>query len=62
MSQNINTRIIQLYYSNSRGWVRVFRRGINWKDVTKHNLIFSERIGISKGVQVGKWRFRKLIN
>jgi hypothetical protein len=44
------------YYQNRFGWFRLFGRGLKWKDTSIHGLMFSERNGYSKGIQIGKWR------
>lgn len=43
------------YYNKGFGWFRLFGRGLKWKDVTVHGLIFSERIRCSRRFQIGKW-------
>jgi hypothetical protein len=44
------------YYCNDGFlWFRVFGYGLKIKDVTKHGLIFSERIGKTKKLIIGKW-------
>jgi hypothetical protein len=48
--------ILSFYYHNRLGWFRLFGKGLKWKDISIHGLIFSERNGYSKGVQIGKWR------
>ena len=39
------------------GWVRLGRKGwgIKWKDITVHPLLFSERNGYRKGIEVKGW-------
>jgi len=44
------------YFGGSRGWIRVFGKGIKWKDTAKHYLTFSQRHGKAKGFNVLKWR------
>lgn len=46
---------IRYYYCNNFGWIRIFGIGVKWKDITIHKLMFSERNGYSKGLQLGKW-------
>jgi hypothetical protein len=48
------------YYHERFGWFRLFGRGLKWKDVSIHDLMFSERNGYSKAMQVGKWRIAYL--
>ena len=43
------------YYHSRFGWFRLFGRGLKWKDTSIHELLFSERNGYSRGVQVGRW-------
>jgi len=44
------------YYHKRFGWFRLFGRGLKWKDTTIHKLMFSERNGYSKGIDIGVWR------
>ena len=37
------------------GWIRIFGIGITWKDITKYRLLFCERNGFRKRLQIGKW-------
>lgn len=46
--------------SNGLGWMRLFGKGIHWKDTTKHRLYFSERNGYRKALKIGKWRLSLL--
>ena len=43
------------YYNNRFGWFRLFGRGLKWKDTSIHGLMFSERNGYAKRLQIGKW-------
>lgn len=43
------------YVEKGFGWIRIFGAGIKWKDITKHRLLFSERNGYTKRLQIGKW-------
>jgi hypothetical protein len=49
-------KIFECYYDNRFGWFRIFGRGLKWKDITIHELLFSERNGYSKAITIGKWR------
>lgn len=40
---------------NGGGWFRLFNRGLAWKDLTKHPLLFSERHGFVRKLQIGNW-------
>ena len=44
---------------DGRGWFRLFGRGYMWKDTTKYDLLFTERV-LHYGTQIGKWRIRYL--
>jgi len=44
------------YYKNGFGWLRLFGLGLKWKDPTIYPLLFSERNGYTKGINIGKWR------
>ena len=52
--------IVYLGVSDGIGWVRIFGKGFHWKDTTRHSLIFSERIGRSRALIIGKWRISRL--
>ena len=41
-------------------WVRIFGKGIFVKDITKFPLLFSERNGYAKRMQIGKWSIKWL--
>jgi hypothetical protein len=56
LSEIFDSRCWAFYYNNRFGWFRIFGVGLKWKDVTIHPLLFSERYGYSKGLQIGKWR------
>lgn len=51
-----------LCYSKYYGgcWFRVFARGFKVKDITKRPLLFSERMGLNKHIQIGKYRISVL--
>lgn len=40
----------QGFFRLNNGW------GMKWKDLTKHELIFSERHGYDRGFQICKWK------
>jgi hypothetical protein len=50
------TAIWRHYREKGRGWIRTFGIGFKWKDITKHPLLFSERYGKARGLQIGKYR------
>jgi hypothetical protein len=43
------------YYHERFGWFRLFGRGLKWKDSSIHGLMFSERNGYAKAIQIKKW-------
>lgn len=45
------------YYSNKLGWFRIFGKGLSWKEISKHPLLFSERYGYKKTLKIGNWVF-----
>jgi hypothetical protein len=51
---------ISYTYENGMGWVRIFGYGIAWKDTSKHMLLYSERSGNTKRIQIGKWSIKYL--
>jgi hypothetical protein len=52
--------IFASYKRGGIGWFRLFGKGIHWKDTTKHSLLFSERNGYRKGLNIGLMRFKLL--
>lgn len=47
--------VFSIYYHKRLGWFRLFGKGLKWKDITVHPLIFSERNGYVKYLKIGKW-------
>lgn len=47
--------VIRGVIGTTTGWVRLFGRGIGYKDVTKYSLLFSQRQPSCRKIQVGKW-------
>ncbi|WNH10036.1 hypothetical protein [Thalassobellus suaedae] len=45
---------------NGIGWMRIFGKGIHWKDTTRHRLYFPERNGYRKALKIGNWRLSYL--
>lgn len=45
-------------YYRERGfwWFRIFDRGLCWKRISEHPLLFSERV-LGHGLRVGNWHF-----
>lgn len=41
-------------------WFRLFGYGLHFKDVRKHSLLFSERNGYVRRVQIGNWSIKIL--
>lgn len=42
------------------GWFRVFGCGLTWKDTRHYPLLFSERYGYTRRLQIGPHSFRLL--
>lgn len=55
-----NIRILSFYKKVGFGWIRLFGRGLLFKDTTKHQMMFSERNGYMKKIIVGNWLIRRL--
>ena len=51
----MKTRVLSFYYHNGIGWVRIFGKGLSWKNLHTHILLFGERNGYTKGIRIGKW-------
>lgn len=47
-----------LSLGNKIGWFRLFGRGISWKNIKKHDLLFSEKHGYVRRIVIGHWQFR----
>jgi hypothetical protein len=49
-------------YFKSRGvwWFRLLGRGVSVKDTKAYPLLFSERNGFVKRIQIGKWSIKYL--
>jgi len=45
------------YKQKGMFWFRVFGYGISGKDINIHRLLFSEKYGYRKGIQIRRWRF-----
>lgn len=54
-------KFFYLYKTSGLWWFRLWNDyGLHGKDVSKHPLLFSERNGYSKRLQIGSWSFRVL--
>jgi len=63
MNFHIRTKkrsILAFYHKDRFGWIRIFGRGIHWKDTSIHVTLFSERYGYTKILRIGKFIFSKL--
>jgi len=40
------------------GWIKIFGFGIGWKNLGKHKLLFSERMGFQQRYQIGNYSFK----
>lgn len=52
----LKNRIFCYYYEIGFLWFRIFGYGFKIKDINKNPLLFSEKYGYVKGIQIGKWR------
>lgn len=53
--------VLYVYATKGLLWFRVFDGyGLHIKDITRHPLIFSERMGITRRVSIGKWSIKLL--
>ena len=48
-------RVFCHYKGDGFYWFRLFGRGLKFKDITKHRLLFSERNGYEKYIKIGNW-------
>jgi hypothetical protein len=46
--------VLAYHIKPTMGWVRIFGKGLRWKDVAIHGLLFSER-HLNRGFLFGKW-------
>jgi hypothetical protein len=56
----ISTRFAQVYIRHGFNWFRVFGWGLHWKDLRCNPLLFLERNGYLRRLQVGPWSIRVL--
>ena len=49
-------KIWEYYYHERFGWFRLFGKGLKWKDVSIHGLVFSERQKKTKSLTINNWR------
>ena len=47
--------ILSYYYYDRFGWFRLFGKGLKWKDVRVHGLVFSEKKK-KKSITINNWR------
>lgn len=52
---SIGNRFICFAISKTAGWFKVSRYGVMWKDLTVHALTFSQREGLERHFEIGKW-------
>lgn len=57
-----NHYIFQTNYGESRGWFRIFGKGLSWKDNTIYYPLFSERYGYRKSLKIKNWTIMFLNN
>lgn len=49
------------YYSyKGKGWVRIFGRIIEWRDIRKTEPVFSERYGYVKHYKFGNYKIKEI--
>ncbi len=53
-------KIVCGIYKDSRGWFRILGWGIAFKDLRRHELLFSERNGYTKTLKLFNWSFKIL--
>jgi len=51
---------ISFYGGVGQGWIRISKLGFAWKDITVHQLLFSERNGYTKTLKVGRYSFKSI--
>ncbi len=56
----IHAGVIEGQFTRTGGWFRLFGRGFAVKDTTFHPLLFSERNGYVRRIQIGKWSIKFL--
>ena len=56
----INLGFIKGLIERDGGWLRIFGRGIGWKNIKKRKMLFSERNGYVTYKMYGSWLVRKL--
>ena len=53
-------KIYSSYRSDGFFWFRIFGRGLHFKNVKKHGLLFSERMKIKKSFILFNWSIKYL--
>ena len=53
-------KIFSSYNSNGMLWFRIFGYGLSIKNMDIHRLLFSERLGYTKTLRIGKWSIKWL--
>lgn len=56
----IHPNLFCVYWTTGLGWLRLFGFGLRWKDRRQHSLIFSERYGYQRGMEIGWLRLSYL--
>jgi hypothetical protein len=51
----LGINVFAMYAQNRFGWFILFGRGLTWKDLTIHDLTFSQRRGLTKYIKIGSW-------
>ncbi len=51
----IRTRLLSICISNGIYWFRLFGYGLMWKNVNYHSLLFSQRNGYNRSLELGNW-------
>ena len=47
--------IASILIADRKGWLRLFNKGIYWKDARKYDLVFSERYGRKRFIRIGNY-------
>lgn len=54
--KQLNTKTLQFFYDDHRGWIRLFGKGIAWKHIC-YGLSFGQRNGNSKYLKIFNYYF-----
>jgi hypothetical protein len=52
--------LIEAMAAPTAGWIRIFGKGIAWKDLRYHRQLFSERTDLKRTLRIGHHSFKTI--